>query len=131
MIALDPNVLVRFLVEDDAAQTRRAKRLIQKTEAAGRTCYVSDVVVCELVWVLTSSYRVRRAEIAEVLRKLTTSRQMTFDATDRITRALDAFTTGRGDFADYLLREHARRAGCETVATFDRVLLKEHGYTAP
>jgi len=56
---------------------------------------------------------------------------MTFDATDRITRALDAFTAGRGDFADYLLHEHARRAGCETVATFDRVLLKEPGYTAP
>jgi len=84
-----------------------------------------------LVWVLTSCYRIHRAKIAEVLRKLTTSRQMSFDATDRITRALDAFASGRGDFADYLLREHARRAGCKTVATFDRVLLKEPGYTAP
>lgn len=130
MIALDTNVLVRFLVEDDAAQTRRAKSLIQKTQAT-TTCYISDVVVCELVWVLTSCYRVPRAEIAETLRRLTTSRQMTFDATDRITRALDAFTAGRGDFADYLLREHARTAGCETVATFDRVLLNEPGYSAP
>jgi len=99
VIALDTNVLVRFLVEDDAAQTRRAKSLIQKTQAT-TTCYISDVVVCELVWVLTSCYRVPRAEIAQILRRLTASRQMTFDATDRITRALDAFTTSRGDFAD-------------------------------
>ncbi len=131
MIALDTNVLVRFLVADDASQTRRAKKLIQKVEAASTTCYVSDIVVCELVWVLTTCYRIPRAEIAEVLRRLTTSRQMTFDSTDLIRRALDAFTSGRGDFADYLLREHAHRAGCETVATFDRVLLKDRGYTAP
>ena len=34
----------------------------------------------------------------------------------------------RGNFADYLLREHARAADCDTVATFDTVLVKEHGF---
>lgn len=131
MIALDTNVLVRFLVEDDAAQTKRAKAVIRKTHTTGGTCYVSDIVLCELVRVLMGAYRIPRAEIVEVLQKLIISRQMTFDTTDRISRALDAFTDGRGDFADYLLREHARDAGCQTVVTFDRVLLKEPGYTAP
>lgn len=40
-------------------------------------------------------------------------------------RALSAYERGRGDFADYLIREHARGAGCDGVATFDKVLLKE------
>ena len=94
MIALDTNVLVRFLVEDDATQTKRAKASIRKAQANGATCYVSDIVMCELVWVLTSCYRIPRAEIAAVLRNLAASRQMSFDATDRIIRALDAFTSG-------------------------------------
>lgn len=46
-------------------------------------------------------------------------------------RALNAYERGRADFADYLIREHARRAGCDNVATFDKALLKEPGFIAP
>ena len=42
--------------------------------------------------------------------------------------ALDAYEAGKGDFADYLIREHARAADCEHVATFDRVQLRERGF---
>ena len=35
------------------------------------------------------------------------------------------------DFADYVIRERARRNGCEAVATFDKTLLKERGFVAP
>ena len=37
---------------------------------------------------------------------------------------------GRGDFADYLIREHANEAGCEAVVTFDRVLHRDPGFVA-
>lgn len=47
-----------------------------------------------------------------------------------VTRALDAYDAGGGDFADYLAREQARAAECETVATFDKVLLRERGFVA-
>ena len=36
-----------------------------------------------------------------------------------------------GDFADYVIKEHARAAGCDEVATFDWALLKEPGFVAP
>ena len=47
-----------------------------------------------------------------------------------INEALEAYDAGRGDFADYLIREHARVSGCEAVATFDGDLLKEPGFIA-
>jgi predicted nucleic-acid-binding protein len=44
---------------------------------------------------------------------------------------VEAFAAGRGDFADYVMRESARAAGCHEVATFDRALLREPGFIAP
>lgn len=130
MIALDTNVLVRFLVEDDARQTAAAAALIDRVVKDGDTLFVSDVVVCETVWVMSISYDIRRKEIAGVLRNLLRARHVNFRAADQLLRALEAYEAGKGDFADYLIREHARAAGCDSVATFDRVLLRESGFIA-
>jgi predicted nucleic-acid-binding protein len=130
MIALDTNVLVRFLVEDDAAQLAKVRRLLQKTVESNSFCYISDVVMCELVWVLERSYKVRRAEIGRGLGSLLRANSLTFSSSERLARALEAYVAGRGDFADYLIREHARASGCEAVATFDGNLLKEPGFVA-
>jgi predicted nucleic-acid-binding protein len=130
MIALDTNVLVRYLVEDDVKQTAAAAALIDRVMADDDTLFVSDVVVCETVWVLSVSYDIRRTQIAVVLRNLLRARHLTFSAGDQLIRALDAYETGKGDFADYLIREHARAADCDSVATFDRALLRERGFVA-
>ena len=52
MIALDTNVLLRFLVADDAAQNRRAAEFIETVLENKGTLYISDIVLVETVWVL-------------------------------------------------------------------------------
>jgi len=131
MIALDTNVLVRFLVHDDARQARKAKALVERLDEQEVQAFVPDIVMCELVWVLERCYRFERTRIAGVLKKLTGARQLVFDSTDNILRAIDAYEKGRGDFADYLIREHARAAGCEAVVTFDKSLLRDAGFISP
>jgi predicted nucleic-acid-binding protein len=130
VIALDTNVLVRYLVEDDAKQTALAAALIERAIADDESLYVSDVVVCETVWVLSVAYKVGRKEIAAVLRNLFRARHLAFGAVEQLIRALEAYDAGKGDFADYLIREHARAADCESVATFDRLLQRERGFIA-
>ena len=130
MIALDTNVLVRFLVEDDVAQTKRARALITRAIEEESGCFVSDVVMCELVWVLTSAYRVPKSEVARHLGSLLRARHFAYRSADRLSRALDAFSDGRGDFADYVIREDSAAAGCETLATFDKALHTERGFRA-
>jgi len=131
MIALDTNVLMRFLVEDDEAQSRRATELIAGAVDRDEQLFISDIVMCEAVWVLASAYRFSRAEIVGVLSQLLRARSAVFSSTDRISRALAAYRTGKGDFADYLIREHAWSVGADTVATFDGALLKESGFSKP
>lgn len=131
MIALDTNVLVRFLVEDDAKQSAAAAAVVERAIADDETLFVSHLVLCELVWVLAGAYRVTRESIGRTVRELLRARHLLFARSDEISRALDSFEEGRGDFADYLIREHARAAGCDTVVTFDRALLGETGFAAP
>jgi len=130
VIALDTNVLVRYLVKDDATQTALAAELIDRVIAADESLFVSDIVVCETVWVLRVSYRVGRSEAAALLRQLFRARHLLFRAVDQLSRALEAYAAGKGDFADYVIREHARAADCESVATFDTVLVRERGFVA-
>jgi len=131
VIALDTNVLVRFLVADDEKQNRRATELIEAAIQKDNALYVSDIVLVETVWVLSRSYQFTRQEIIGVLRKLLTARHLVFSAPDQVARALNAFEQGSGGFSDYLIREHAHHVGCDSIATFDQALLKENGFIKP
>lgn len=131
MMALDTNVVVRFLVADDEAQTTRAARAIDKATARGGKCFVSDVVVVETAWVLTRSYRFRRAEVTDVVRRMLATAELVFQSPDALDRALRAYAAGKGDLADYLIREVARAAGSTATLTFDRALIGEAGFKEP
>jgi predicted nucleic-acid-binding protein len=131
MTGLDTNVLVRFLVEDDAEQSARAAALIEASIAGDERLYIADVVLCELVWVLSGAYGLRRPEISALLSELARARHLRMESTDRLVRAVRAYRDSKGDFADYLIREVARDAGCTEVATFDRALLRDGGFVSP
>ncbi|HET7621304.1 MAG TPA: type II toxin-antitoxin system VapC family toxin [Gemmatimonadaceae bacterium] len=131
MIALDTSVLVSFLVEDDEPQSAAAAALIEETLSREEGLFVSDIVMCETVWVLGRAYRVKKSGILAILRDLLRARQLVFATPDSLSRALAAYSSGRGDFADYLIREHARSAGCDQTATFDQALLEERDFTEP
>jgi predicted nucleic-acid-binding protein len=131
MIAVDTNVLVRLLVKDDDAQTRKVVALFSRLHAAAEAAYVSEVVICEIVWVLQSCYEFERKQIAAALKRLLQARQLSFDSPDRLTRALTAFEDGRGDLADYVIREQALAAECDAIMTFDKALLKAAAFRSP
>jgi predicted nucleic-acid-binding protein len=128
MIALDTNVLVRYLVADDAAQSARAAKRIATARRTGEPLFVSWVVVCELAWVLSVAYKTPKRELITVLRSLLSTRQLAFERDDQIESALDAYEVGGGDFADYVIRAAALAHGCDTVLTFDKAHLKESGF---
>ena len=62
MIGLDTNVLVRYIMQDDAKQSPKATRLIESltTDEPG---FVSVVSVVELGWVLSSSYGLTHEQV--------------------------------------------------------------------
>ena len=113
-IAVDTNVLVRYLTWDDENQAQTAADLI---EAADQV-HVSTVVLCEVVWVLTRGYRYQRNEVVPVLERLIAGREFEVDQVAART-GLRLFEAG-GDFADGVILDDMQSASCEFLATFDR-----------
>ncbi len=133
MIALDTNVLLRVIVADDAGQHARALAFLRSFNTGPGEeprLFVAPVVLCELVWVLKTVFGRSRGEVAAILQGILDSRELLTGDRSAIEASLRAYREGRGGFADYFVRESSRRAGCESVATFEKALLKEEGFRA-
>ncbi len=123
MIALDTNVLVRFLVQDDAAQGAAATALIAglSAEAPGWIC---REVAVELVWVLERAYRMTRAEIAGAVEALLEARELRFEAEDRVGLAISRYRQGGPGFSEQMILIAAGQGGCDALVSFDRKLVE-------
>lgn len=119
MIGLDTNVLVRYLMQDDAAQAAKANRLIERCTAE-EPGFIVLVVLVELVWVLESSYGIARARIAAALELLLRTRELRVEQPEAAWHAVRLYRETRADFADTLIARCAAAAGCERTLTFDR-----------
>ena len=119
MRALDTNVLVRALVQDDAAQTRRAEACL-----AAQQVYIPVTVILELEWVLRSRYGYSSKAIADALEKLAILENAVVGEQAAVVAAAGKMRQG-WDFADAL--HHALAAGCDDFATFDTKLSRRAG----
>lgn len=120
MIGLDTNVLVRYIVRDDPAQTALADHCIEYTCSREEPGYISHLVLAELIWVLECGYGYPRPMLGEVLVTLLSSEEIRIQDAPLIRLALGAFLAGAADFADCLIGALHRRAECETTVTFDK-----------
>jgi predicted nucleic-acid-binding protein len=128
MIAVDTNILVRLVLQDDEDQARTVQRLLVRARRDQTRIFVSDIVLCELVWVLRRQSGFARPEIADTLDRLFRTELIVLADVALAESALTAYRDGTGDFADYLIREQASRADAAEVVTFDRSLKGERGF---
>ena len=128
MIGLDTNVLVRYIMQDDARQSALAVRLVESlsVESPG---FVTLVSVVELAWVLSSAYGLDREHVVQAFESLLRSKEITVERAEIIWKALRVFQSGNADFADCLIERAASAAGCDRTMTFDRGAVKGCGMT--
>jgi predicted nucleic acid-binding protein len=112
VLAVDTNVIVRYLTRDDPEQSPRAEALINQ-----QTVFVSATVLLETEWVLRDAYGYEPAALLRALRLFAGLPQVTFENPMRIAQALD-WTEAGLDFADAL--HLAGAESCEALITFDK-----------
>ena len=120
MTGLDTNVLVRFLAQDDAAQSARATRLIERELSEREPGHIGLVVLVETCWVLKRLYGATAAELRETVRDLLDTRQFVIEQRTVVLRAVTRLGDGAGDLADALIAEGAVEAGCMRTVTFNK-----------
>ena len=127
MPALDTNVLVRYLVQDDSGQLAAARRLIGRCVSEGQSLFVPVTVTLELEWVLRASFGYAKDEVLQALSNLFSAAELTFESERALEVALLLYREGSADFADCLHIALATEVGEQPLWTFDKGAAKVLG----
>ena len=120
MIAVDTNIIIRFLVKDDDTQASKVFDRFKKAEANKETFFVTSVVVLEVIWVLESVYEYSREEILSAMESLTRLTILRFENIDLIHDFFSFSKKSNHDLSDVLIGLCARYNGCDYTITFDK-----------
>ena len=126
MIALDTNVLVRFLTQDDAEQAQLASSLISGL-TSDDPGFVCREVLVELVWVLERAYNYPRADIAGALAGLLAATELVIEEADSVADVLHLYENKGYGFSDLMIRQAARRSKSHKLVTFDKTAAELDG----
>ncbi|MDA0345985.1 MAG: type II toxin-antitoxin system VapC family toxin [Verrucomicrobia bacterium] len=96
MIAVDTNVVVRFLTADDAQQAKKSRTLFKDNEV-----WLSRTVFLETEWVLRGAYKLDRKSVNKALATLSQMEGVQVENISQVTEALTLHQSG-WDFADAL-----------------------------
>ncbi len=126
MIAVDTNVLLRYLLRDDEVQAEKARHIFER----GERVLITDVVLAETMWTLVGRrYRAVKADLVAVVDNLLQDPKVCFEDDDVVWKALQAYRKTDADFADALIVHKALKTVAindelDTVYTFDNAALQ-------
>jgi predicted nucleic-acid-binding protein len=118
MIGLDSNIILRAITGDDPVQSPLAQALLAtlSSESPG---VLNPVVLVETAWTLRGRHKYPRPQIIECIEKLLRSSAYQIVDRDAVSEALQIGKRHPIEFADALIGEINRLAGCATTMTFD------------
>ena len=120
MAALDANILIRWLTNDDPVQCAIVERRFTETINRGEHLFVTVTVMLELEWVLRSRYHFDRRQVTAALSALLDVMELEFQTEPALEQALWLFKqAGSRDYADCLHVALASHAGQGPLLTFD------------
>lgn len=120
MKGIDTNVLVRYIVQDDPAQSKLATHFMEHECSTETPAFINGMVICELVWVLESAYHYSRQEIANTIEQILRTREFLLHEPEILWQSLWGYQHKGVDFADHYIASINRHAGCEYTVTFDK-----------
>lgn len=127
MTGLDTNVLIRYMVRDDPAQSLRAEKLLERLTESN-PAFVSAVVVVETAWVLEKVYKFGYDEVATAIERILQIDVLVVEHRLEVYLAVVALKQRQGHFADALIGAIARRVGCSRTLSFDRKASRLPGF---
>lgn len=119
MIGIDTNILVRYLVQDDMQQALVAANLINQHKGKPKSLFISNIVICELIWVLERGYKYNKKDIISVLQAILSTIEFNFEYYKILWLSIIQFEKNNADFSDILIGQIALLKGCEYTITFD------------
>lgn len=119
MIAVDTNIVVRLLTQDDEQQYSKSLKLFQEQDV-----FIPDTVILETEWVLRFAYKFKPTETCRALKNLFGLPNLQISNASLMAQVLQWHENGL-DFADALLLAYSQT--CSVMYTFDDKFVKKAG----
>ncbi|VAX04264.1 PilT protein-like [hydrothermal vent metagenome] len=117
MIAVDTNIIIRFLTRDDEKQYKKAFTIFNKQEI-----FISDTVILETEWVLRYAYKFLPKEISNAFTNLFGLRNVHLSNPTFIAQAIEWHKLGM-DFSDAMHLTQCQQF--EKLYTFDKKFISK------
>jgi predicted nucleic-acid-binding protein len=127
MTGLDTNVLIRYILRDDPAQSVKAAKLVERFTESDPG-FISVVAVVETAWVLENVYGFADDAVAAAIERILQIDVIVVEHRLEVYLAMASVKQRRGDFADALIGAIGTRAGCSRTLTFDRKASRLPGF---
>jgi predicted nucleic-acid-binding protein len=144
VIAIDTNVLLRWLLQDDPEQSKQTNSLFEQEERI----LITDIVLAETIWTLKGKrYSIDKAGIVAVVTSLLKEPNIVFENTQAVWSALNDFIEAKpvmtssgvksADFTDALIVNKSKETAklqsemIKAVYTFDQGALELPGTKSP
>lgn len=124
MVALDTNVIVRYIAQDDPLQSAAATRVFEEVITDENHGFITSIAMCETIWVLSRAYGQPREKLVQVIETLLKADNLEVEHRDLVWGAMDDFCNGKADFSDYLIARIGKAQGALTTLSFDGNALK-------
>jgi predicted nucleic-acid-binding protein len=124
---IDTNVVLRFLLDDHATFSPKAKRFMEEVFAKDKTATLSAVVLVECVYVLEKFYRVPRSDITDKLSRLLTYPGIINSDKAELLEALKMYMNSGTDIVDCILA--ASSSENSLIVSFDKDFQKLRAHT--
>lgn len=118
MIAVDTNIILRFLTGDDEEQFTRAREIF----TSNKKIIIADTVILETEWLLRFAYKFSREDINKALTALLGLPNIHFVNPLQLKQALEMHVAGF-DFADALHLSKSQNQA-RVFLTFDKQFIK-------
>lgn len=120
MIAIDTNILIRFLVKDDQKQSELVYQRFKQAESENEILFIPLLVVLEVIWVLQTVYEIADNEILSAISELLLVPVLKFEAQTAIRDFVTSAYKTKFDLSDILIAHSAHFSNCQFVLTFDK-----------
>ncbi|MBI4999175.1 PIN domain-containing protein [Candidatus Gottesmanbacteria bacterium] len=121
-IFLDSNIWLRYLLRDEEKQFRDCQQLLILNEQGKFKIYTSTICLLEIVYTLSSFYKIKRDEVVADLRNIISTRNLTLIDKTNFSEALRVFEKHQIKFADCLIATQIPKG--VILCTYDREFKK-------
>jgi predicted nucleic-acid-binding protein len=129
MIAIDANILVRYITQDDQQQAEAAEKLLATYNSKSQSIFINNIVLCEFVWVLEKGYNYSQQQISSAIRIILSTEEFAFEHHNILWLALEDYELRNTDFSDSLISKLNYNLGYKQTFSFDKAAIKNNLFT--